>query len=119
MTAPIVWSDPERIRAVLAWATSRRRQNAHTRAWRTDAEAALQGAESCVEFTLQRWHRLFAGVDAMLVVRVDPSPMNPKRKLLQLACGHETWSGRRSKTARCDRCAADRDALYATGKPGR
>lgn len=42
------------------------------------------------------------------VVRVDRSPMNPKRWELSLACGHSLWvtatARPRRKTSKCDRC---------------
>lgn len=44
------------------------------------------------------------------VVRVDRSPMNAKRWVLTLSCGHEVWLTATKKPARktskCTRCAA-------------
>lgn len=42
------------------------------------------------------------------VVRVDPSPMNPKIKVAQLSCGHDVYRNRRPRigaTIVCDKCA--------------
>jgi len=50
-----------------------------------------------------------AAVSGMAVLRVDRSPMNPKRWVLTLACNHEVWvtSTRKptQKTSPCTTCA--------------
>lgn len=86
------------------------RQNAHTRSARKDAQAVLRDPtnSACMESALMNWHRWFADPERMPVIRCDPSPMNPKRKVLKLACMHEVWSGRKSKFAACPTCAASR-----------
>lgn len=39
------------------------------------------------------------------VLRADPSPMNKRRFLLTLECGHETWAAsRRAKSVECAKC---------------
>jgi hypothetical protein len=82
------------------------RQNSYKRAMRKDAQAA-RGSAACMEMTSRHWHRLFGDAERVLVLRADASPMNPKRILLQLACGHEVWSPRRRKYAACASCAQD------------
>jgi hypothetical protein len=54
--------------------------------------------------------RRAAKTSAVAVLSVDRSPMNAKRWLLTLACGHGVWitSERKPsrKTARCSACAS-------------
>lgn len=40
------------------------------------------------------------------VVRVDKSPMNPKRKVVELECGHELWVNRAPKVGAIVKCEA-------------
>lgn len=50
-----------------------------------------------------------AAVDGIAVLRVDRSPMNPKRWVLTLSCNHEVWvtAARKpqQKTSPCATCA--------------
>jgi hypothetical protein len=96
--------DSEQTKQLIAW-TLQGRQNAYKRSIRKDAEASLESA-ACAESATRAWHRAFSDPAKMPVVRCDPSPMNRKRKLLELACGHEMWSGVRRQTAPCAECKA-------------
>lgn len=100
--------DADQTQQLIAWSLQGR-QNAYKRAVRKDAEASLESA-TCAEASAKAWHRQFSDPAKMPVVRCDPSPMNRKRKLLELSCGHETWSGVRRQTALCVECKAAREA---------
>jgi hypothetical protein len=100
--------DAEQTAQLIAW-TLQGRQNAYKRSIRKDAAASLEST-AAAESTARAWHKQFSDPTMMPVVRCDPSPINRKRKLLQLACGHEVWSGVRRRTASCVMCAAARGA---------
>jgi hypothetical protein len=103
----------EQTQQLIAWSLQGR-QNAYKRAVRTDAQASLD-SQACAEATAKAWHRQFADPGKMPVVRATPSPMNRQRKLLELACGHEVWSGIRRQTAPCPTCKSARETAN-TGK---
>jgi len=96
----------EQTQQLIAWSLQGR-QNAYKRSVRKDAEASLE-SPACAESARRAWHQVFADPTKMPVVRCDPSPMNRKRKLLEMACGHEVWSGVRRQTAHCTLCADQR-----------
>ena len=51
------------------------------------------------------------------IVRMDQSPMNAKRWLVELECGHEQWQAKpRGEMAVCEICTANETAAKAKKK---
>jgi hypothetical protein len=98
--------DVEQTKQLIAWSLQGR-QNSYKRSVRKDAEASLEST-ACAESAAKAWHKQFSDPAKMPVARCDPNPMNPKRKLLELACGHKVWSGVRRRNATCVTCKATR-----------
>lgn len=122
-TPPAVQLTEEQLRKLIAHSRIGR-QNAHTRAIRTDACAALEGREdgAAMKLSASVLSRLSTDARAIGVWSIERSPMNAQRWSLSLFCEHDAWVTSKSRpTARthsCATCATRRGKDVATASEG-
>lgn len=88
------------------------RQNAHTRALRTDAQSVLDHgpglAHPAAELCAKKLRELTSIPEAVGVYAIDRSPMNKLRWVLSLFCGHTAWETSKSMPSKrlvdCEAC---------------